>query len=70
MKPKYPDLQSLAAKLHPGEPWFVVRAQDTFAPSAVQAYASISQRHHELHPVIEEFVAWQKANPDKVKIPD
>lgn len=58
------------SKLHPGEPYFFIRAQDVFSPAAVQAYASISQRHKSIHPIIEAFVAWQKANPEKVKLPD
>lgn len=57
-------------KLHPGEPWFFIRAQDVFSPAAVQAYASISGQQKALHPMIEAFVAWQKENPSLVKIPD
>lgn len=57
-------------RLHPGEPFFLIRAQDVYSPAAIQAYAAISQRHHEIHPVVTEFLEWQKANPDKVKKPD
>lgn len=57
-------------KLHPGEPFFMIRAQDVYSPAAVQAYAAISNNHKEIHPVINEFLEWQKANPDKVKQPD
>lgn len=58
------------SKLHPGEPYFFIRAQDVFAPAAVQAYATMSHQHAELHPMIQAMVEWQRANPDKVKIPD
>jgi hypothetical protein len=57
-------------KLHEGEPYFLIRAQDVYAPAAVQSYASISERHKEIHPIVQEFLNWQKANPDKVKKPD
>jgi len=57
-------------KLHDGEPYFFIRAQDVFSPAAIQAYATISGDHRDLHPVIDEFVRWQKENPDKVKTPD
>ena len=57
-------------KLHPGEPFFFIRAQDVFSPAAVQAYATISRQHKELHPVIDAFREWQRANAHLVKIPD
>jgi hypothetical protein len=57
-------------KLHPGEPYFLIRAQDRFAPAAVQAYAAISNRHKEIIPIVYDFVKWQEDNPDKVKTPD
>lgn len=57
-------------KLHEGEPYFLIRAQDVFSPAAIQAYATISRNQKALHPVIEAFVAWQKENKDKVKKPD
>ena len=70
MNTKYPTLAAFEAKLHPGEPWFVIRGQDVFAPAAVQAYASLSQQHHELHPMIGAIVRWQEQNPTLVKKPD
>ena len=70
MNAKYPTLAAFEAKLHPGEPWFVVRAQDMFAPAAVQAYASISGQHAELHQLIDAMREWQDANLDLVKKPD
>ena len=66
---KYDGINPLE-KLHPGEPYFLIRAQDVFSPAAVQAYATISQQRKSLHTVIDAFLAWQKANPDKVKVPD
>lgn len=66
---KYAGINPLE-KLHPGEPFFLIRAQDVYSPAAVQAYATISGQHHLIHPVVQEFLDWQKANPDKVKQPD
>ena len=57
-------------KLQPGEPYFLIRAQDRFAPAAIMAYGNLSNRQAECHNRVEEFVAWQKANPEKVKTPD
>lgn len=66
---KYADTNPLE-KLHPGEPFFFIRARDIFSPAVIQAYAAISHQHRELHPVLDEFVAWQNANPSLVKEPD
>ena len=70
MNSKYPTLAAFEAKLHPDEPWFVIRAQDVFAPAAIQAYATISHQHSALHPMVDAMLAWQKVNPDKVKAPN
>ena len=63
-------------KLHDGEPFFFVRAQDKFAPAVIKAYATLlsfegdKSIQREIHVLREEFISWQKANPDKVKHPD
>jgi hypothetical protein len=57
-------------KLHPGEPFFLIRAQDVFSPAAVMAYGNISNQQEDCHEIVERFLAWQKEHPDKVKRPD
>jgi hypothetical protein len=94
-KPKYADINPLT-KLHPGEPYFFVRAQDRLSVEAVKHYAVLLQEVSErvlddkdldgdeamsLALTLEDqaaqvadfalqFIEWQKANPDKVKLPD
>jgi hypothetical protein len=80
------DLTALTTRLHDGEPVFYIRAQDVFGPSAVAAYAVLIEsatgitqdvtRDH-LHQaaldcaeIANRMRDWQRANPDKVKIPD
>ena len=41
--PKYQDVNPLT-KLHPGEPFFFIRAQDKLSVEAVSAYSYILQR--------------------------
>lgn len=60
-----------------GEPIFVLRAQDKFAPSHVMAWANDAFRHDCDHAKAEgasviaaQMLAWQLANPTRVKIPD
>lgn len=61
----------------PSEPVFVLRGQDQAAPATIQAYHENAGfngagREHldgSLQAGIE-FVQWQSANPDKVKVPD
>lgn len=75
MNGKYENMNPLD-KLHPGEPYFFIRSTDRFAPSAVQAYASMlgSQGDNkgarscmEMASRIED---WQSKNPHLVKHPD
>jgi hypothetical protein len=59
------------------EPLFVIRAQDSFAPKYVELWAHQAEvmgvnaeKVKGARQVAGEMLAWQKANPDKVKIPD
>lgn len=60
-----------------GEPIFVLRAQDKIAPSLVLAWANDAARHDVNAPksvgamqIAHEMIAWQMANPSRVKLPD
>lgn len=63
-------------KLHPGEPYFFVRAQDIHALETVRGYAASLHDAgdyagcNEVHKIADAMMDWQKANPDKVKHPD
>ena len=58
-----------------GEPCFVIRAKDVIAKDVIGTYIEKSYQaggkntiragHH-----LERIIAWQKLNPDKVKVPD
>jgi hypothetical protein len=61
---------NILSKLHPGEPYFVIRAQDKFAPAAIQSYATLTGNQKSCHEIIEKVLSWQKSHPDKVKTPD
>lgn len=63
--------------LIPGEPFFVFRAKDILSTFALDEYAKIVEKFTPHSPQLEslveainEFRAWQVANPDKVKLPD
>jgi len=71
---KYGEITSSKKEFHPGEPVFLLRAQDPIAPEAVDEYAMLC-RSAGCHP---EHVAavirhgdrirdWQRAHPDLVK---
>lgn len=62
-------------KLHAGEPYFFLRAQDIHAPYAVHEYArAVSvmdpKSGEECHAFALRMEQWQDENPDKVKQPD
>lgn len=73
---KYGTLAALAAKLHPGEPWFVLRGQDQFAPGLVAQYAhrlgeaGLMAAAEDVRLFASRMFDWQAANPEKTKIPD
>ena len=75
MTGKYADTNPLQ-KLHPGEPYFLIRAQDKFSPAAITHYATLlaasgdHQGATECRSIAKAVRSWQQTNPDKVKHPD
>jgi hypothetical protein len=88
-KLKYEGINPLE-RLHLGEPWFFIRAQDKLSVDAVIAYSKLLQIEsnkaaqegkddlavslsidaaHVMN-FAHNFLNWQEANPDKVKLPD
>jgi hypothetical protein len=74
---KYGTPEAFAKKLHPGEPWFAIRAQDANAVPTLLAYAIWLHYHDgnktasdDIVMFAKKFEAWQTENPDKVKPPD
>jgi len=63
-------------KLHPGEPYFFIRGQDSLAINTVMNYSiALSARGdtkgaREVSAIADAMEDWQKANPGKVKLPD
>jgi hypothetical protein len=60
-----------------GIPIFVITAKDFISVSAIEHYRALckaeecSQEHlSEITSRVDDFRKWQKANPDKVKLPD
>lgn len=65
------------AKLHPNEPYFFIRAQDSTATETIEFYADeLEERGLKTHAaqlreeVVKAFEDWQIKNADKVKLPD
>jgi hypothetical protein len=60
----------------PDEPIFVLRAQDQFAPQAIDDYRfnvegdAGSEWFHDVGSIRNDFINWQRDNRDKVKVPD
>ncbi len=63
-------------KLHEGEPYFFVRAQDIHSAPIVQSYAVMLGSHGDncgaqaVMGMVDKINQWQRENPDKVKQPD
>lgn len=62
-------------KLHDGEPYFFLRAQDVHSPYAVRHYAQAVgvldvKARDECLAFADHIEQWQEANHDKVKLPD
>ena len=64
------DKSDILSRLHPGEPYFIIRAQDVYSPAAIQSWSMIAKRQKAAAPIIKEFIKWQKDNPNLVKEPD
>ena len=62
--------------LHTGEPFFLIRAQDTLAAPAIMAYEKLlreagdEEEAKEIHDIADAVWNWQLENKDKVKMPD
>ena len=75
MKGKYAGKNPLE-KLHGGEPYFFLRAQDKCAPAAVTHYANHLRTNgdvsgaEECHAFAKRMREWQAAHPELVKMPD
>jgi hypothetical protein len=63
-------------KLHPGEPYFFIRAQDIHSAPIVQIYACMLRSKgddrgaNNVMQMVERINQWQEDHPDKVKNPD
>jgi len=63
-------------RLHSGEPYFILRAQDKLSVGMLRVYASLVgfDRNHklkaEVNAIAEEFEEWQRNNKNVVKAPD
>lgn len=63
--------------VRPGEPVFILRAQDKIAPDVIDAWLDMAAHHDapsekldDAERILAEFREWQEANPGKVKVPD
>lgn len=79
-------LDSCLLKAAPGEPLFVLRAQDTHAPHLVRTWGDMvlgslrgrndpqaersRDKVREADEVVHAMTQWQAQNPDRVKVPD
>ena len=72
---KYQDVNPLE-KLHPGEPFFFIRAQDIHSPAIIGVYASMLNTNGDklgslqVDALRESVTTWQRANQHLVKHPD
>lgn len=68
--------KALMSKLHPGEPFFIVRGQDVHSVAALEAYhdslieSDRADYAKEIWQIIRGWEEWQKKNSEKVKEPD
>lgn len=74
--PKYASVEEFAGKLNPGEPYFLVRAQDMLSIITLARYAAalaqvglLAQRQ-EIEALTVAFAEWQSEHPELVKLPD
>ena len=73
---KYDNVRIDGITFKPGEQWFLIRAQDRFAPAAVDAYAQLVSETvpdvvlTEIRGIAEQMRQWQAQHPEHVKTPD
>ena len=73
---KYDNVRIDGITFKPGEQWFLIRAQDRFAPAAVDAYAQLVSGTvpdvvlAEIRGIAEQMRQWQAQHPEYVKTPD
>jgi hypothetical protein len=72
---KYDHVRIDGITFKPGEQWFLIRAQDRFAPAAVDAYAKLASGAipdvvvAEIRGIAEQMRQWQAQHPADVKTP-
>ena len=70
------DLEAAGIPLKPGESWFLLRGKDLLTPMAMQDYADRldsagrTAMAEDVRMHSNAILAWQRANPDYVKLPD
>ena len=64
-------------RIHPGEPVYVLRAQDLHAPAVIRHWADLAQQRGtpmtkvaSARLVAQDMETWASANRTKVKVPD
>lgn len=73
---KYSGTNPISEKLREGEPYFLVRAQDTLSVHAILAYAAtlrkvgLNEAAQEVSALAVVFAEWQNDNPEYTKLPD
>jgi hypothetical protein len=73
---KYDHVKIEGIQFKPGEPWFLIRGQDRFAPAAIEAYTGLIEGSvpaamvDEVRQVAARVRQWQNDNPQQVKTPD
>lgn len=73
---KYRNAKIEGIAFKPGEPWFLIRAQDRFAPAAVEAYGNLvggsvgAEMAADVRAVADEMRKWQAEHTELVKTPD
>lgn len=75
---KYGEIKTERKKFHPGEPIFLLRSTDPFAPQAIIDYARRCERDGAAKAMVDEVfdhamrvAEWQRENPELVKpLPD
>jgi hypothetical protein len=73
---KYAGINPISEKLHDGEPYFLIRAQDMLSLQALAAYSialdkvGLTDQAREVRAISVAFAEWQGENAEMVKLPD